>query len=74
MKRTVYIPDKLADRVDAYLDRHPDLTLSALVQEALERRLTPPDLRGLLKLAGIVPRVSRHAHDRAEDQDIGRER
>lgn len=73
MKRTVYIPNKLAERVDAYLGRHPDLTLSALVQEALERRLTPPDLRGLLRLAGIVPRATRQARDRAEDQDISRE-
>lgn len=74
MKRTVYIPDKLAERLDAHLGRHPDLTLSGLVQEALERHLNPPDLRHLLKLAGLVPRASTQARDRAEDQDIRRER
>jgi len=74
MKRTVYIPDRLAERVAAYLARHPDLTLSALVQDVLQQRLSPPDPRGILKLAGLVPLASTQARARAEDRHIGRAR
>ncbi len=74
MKRTVYIPDKLAGRIDAFLERHPELTLSALVQDALERRLSPPDPHRILRLAGMVPSASTQAQEWAEDRHIGRER
>lgn len=39
MKSSVYIPDKLRDEVQEYLKDHPDLTLSSLIQQALEVRI-----------------------------------
>src|SRR5436189_281483 len=64
MRKTIYLPDDLAAQVSEYLERHQGLTFSALVQEALERELAPPDLRGLLDLA-VFARVARVASRRA---------
>jgi inactivated superfamily I helicase len=64
MKRTVYIPTDLARRVEAYLARHPGVTLSAFVQEALEERVRPANPREILRLAGLVTRASTTARDR----------
>src|SRR5207248_4341372 len=55
MRRTIYLPDVLAERVEAYLWEHPGLSLSTLVREALEHRLVPPDPGAILDLAGLVP-------------------
>jgi hypothetical protein len=74
VKRTVYLPDDLAGRVEAYLREHRSLTFSTLVQEALEHRLTPPDPRAVLDLAGLVPEASTPARQRAEDRVVHRER
>ena len=74
VKRTVYLPDDLAGRVEAYLREHRSLTFSTLVQEALEHRLTPPDPRAVLDLAGLVPEASMPARQRAEDRVVRRER
>ena len=48
------MPDELDARVEEYLRENPKANLSALVQEALERKLAAPDLSGLIALAGIV--------------------
>jgi hypothetical protein len=54
MRRTIYLPDELDARVEEYLRENPKANLSALVREALERKLAAPDLSPLLELAGIV--------------------
>ncbi|MBI3998510.1 MAG: CopG family transcriptional regulator [Armatimonadetes bacterium] len=74
MKKTVYLPDDLAERVQAYLKQHPGLTLSELVQQSLKQRLSPADPRAILRLAGLVPRATTQAGDRAEDRHVGRAR
>lgn len=74
MKRTIYLSDDLADRVEQFLSIHPRMTLSGLVQEALEERLAPRDVTALLELAGLVPEASTHARERAEDEVIRHER
>jgi hypothetical protein len=73
MRRTIYLPDELDKRVEAYLREHPGVSLSTLVRQALEERLTPPDPRAILELAGLVPQASRGAARHAEDQFVRRE-
>lgn len=73
MRHTIYLPDELAQRVEGYLRDRPSLSLSALVQEALERRLTPLDPTAILDLAGLVPDASTPARPRAEDRLVRRE-
>jgi metal-responsive CopG/Arc/MetJ family transcriptional regulator len=68
MKRTIYLPDHLAEQIDVYLDEHPNETLSSLVQGALELKLAPKDLSQLLSLAGIVQHPTHPAAEHAEDQ------
>lgn len=74
MKRTIYLPEPVARRAEAYLQEHPGLTLSTLVQRALERELAPPDPRALLELAGLVRHASSDARKRAEDRLVRAER
>lgn len=74
MKRTVYIPADLARHVEVYLARHPGVTLSTLVQEALEERVRPANAREILRLAGLVAKASTTARRRAEDRHIRRAR
>lgn len=68
MKRTVYLPDELA-RLNKYLRKHPDETLSSIVQSALEVKLADKDVSKLLALAGVVQDAPCNASDRAEDYD-----
>jgi metal-responsive CopG/Arc/MetJ family transcriptional regulator len=70
MKRTIYLPDHLAEQIDVYLDEHPNETLSSLVQGALELKLAPKDLSQLLSLTGIVQHPTHPAADQAEDRLI----
>ena len=70
MKRTVYIPDDLAERLNKYLREHPDETLSSIVQSALEVKLAHKDVSKLLALAGIVQEAPCNATDHAEDYDL----
>ncbi len=74
MKRTVYLPDDLGRHVEAYLARHRGVTLSTLVQQALEERVRPGNTRGILRLAGLVPKASTTARRRAEDRHSSRAR
>ncbi len=67
MKRTVYIPDDLAEKLHQYLDDHPDQTLSSIVQEALEVKFAARDISKLLALSGIVQEAPRNAAENAED-------
>lgn len=70
MKRTVYLPDELAERLNEYLTKHPDETLSSIVQEALEVKLVRKDISKLLALAGVVQNAPCNAVDHAEDYDV----
>lgn len=58
MRKTVYIPDELAARVDEYLNQQresePGLTFSSLVRQDLERRLASQDRPANLDLAGLA--------------------
>ncbi len=67
MKRTIYLPDDLAQRLSDYLKEHPQETLSSLVQTSLESKLENKDISKLLGLAGIVENAPRNASENAED-------
>lgn len=74
MRKTIYLPDDLAARVDEYLSRHRDQTLSSLVQQALEDKVGPKDPRAILDLIGFVSvdagKVERDFTDRPEDENV----
>jgi metal-responsive CopG/Arc/MetJ family transcriptional regulator len=70
MQRTIDLPDDLAQRLDAYLQEHPEETFSSLIREALETKLTPKDISTLLTLAGIVTEAPYYSTDHAEDREI----
>ena len=53
MKRTIHFPDNLAQKMEAYLQEHPDETWSGLVQKSVKRTLQGNDASRLLKLVGI---------------------
>jgi hypothetical protein len=53
MKASIYLPNKLEIIVQNYLQDHPEMSLSGLVQEALEHKLKPRR-NTLLELAGFV--------------------
>ena len=74
MKRTIYLNDELARRVDEYLRDHPEATFSSVVQQAIVRNLAPPDSTAILELAGLVRHASAHAGDHAEDRRVLAER
>ena len=67
MKKTIYIPDELAERLSDYLREHPQETLSSVVQNSLAAKLESKDVSKLLKLAGIVKNAPRNASENAED-------
>ncbi len=67
MKRTVYIPNDLDEKIEEYLAEHPEETLSSIVQEALCRKVAQKNVADFLALAGIVKDESCNARDRAED-------
>lgn len=54
MRKTIYLPDELAARVEEYLKDHEGETLSSLVQEVLEQKVRPRHGRSILRLAGLV--------------------
>lgn len=69
MKSSVYIPDNLSDKVQKYLENRPDLTLSGLIQEALEEKIAPRRNR-LLDLAGFVSFDPAHSDRRSEEERV----
>jgi hypothetical protein len=70
MRRTIYLPDDLAERVEEYLQLHRDQTFSSLVQKVLEREVGR-SRPSILDLAGLVDRepdaIDRIFTDRPED-------
>ncbi|MEO0949564.1 MAG: hypothetical protein AAFY11_15750 [Cyanobacteria bacterium J06641_5] len=67
MRCTVELPEALARELEAYLQEHPEESVSSLVREALEIKLLPRDSAKLLELAGIVQEAPRNAAEHAED-------
>ena len=54
MKRTIHLPDELAQQIEEYLNQHPDENWSSLAQKGFKqviRRKTPSSL---LAVAGSV--------------------
>lgn len=70
MKRTVYLPNDLAERLSEYLAEHPGEILSSIVQEALEVKLAHKDVSKLLTLAGIVQEAPCNGAGWAEAHDM----
>lgn len=66
-KFTIEIPDQLAEKLENYLQSHPEETVAELIDEALQMKLTPKDSTKLLTLAGIIDDAPRGAADHAED-------
>ncbi len=55
LKTTVYLNDQLEKRLQDYLQKNPDATLSNLIQDALEVKLNRENAAAaLLKIAGIA--------------------
>lgn len=83
MKASVYIPNELEDAVQSYLKDHPEMTLSSLVQDALETKIKPRRNK-LLELAGFVEfdgtdrrtpeQVAQDQRERPEDEAARRDR
>ncbi|MFN3369816.1 MAG: CopG family transcriptional regulator [Thermus sp.] len=69
MRLTIYLPDDLAQAVEAYLKAHPKTSLSALVREALWARLGR-NPEALLQLAGVVEKATGSAREGAEDRPL----
>ena len=79
MRKTIYLPDDLAARVEEYLKQHKDMTFSSLVQEVLEAKVAPRDRSAMLKLIGLIPKDAprrvipldeRQPEDRYTDREI----
>ncbi|NJO97155.1 MAG: hypothetical protein HC764_14965 [Pleurocapsa sp. CRU_1_2] len=70
MQRTIELPDHLAQRLDTYLQEHPEETFYSLIQEVLETKLIPKDTSKLLALAGIVTEAPHNANEHAKDREI----
>ncbi|WP_088890917.1 hypothetical protein [Leptolyngbya ohadii] len=68
MQITLDIPDVLGQRLEAYLESHPNETVFSLIEQLLEIKLMPKDSSQLLTLAGIVDEAPLNARDRAEDE------
>jgi len=78
MRKTIYLPDELAARVDEYLKHRQGETLSSLIQRTLDREIGPKDPSAILKLIGLVsadtprrrvPMEDRQPEDRYTDRD-----
>jgi hypothetical protein len=54
MKRTIHLPDELAQRMAEYLREHPEETWSGLVQKGVRHVIRPKDPARLQNLIGIL--------------------
>lgn len=73
MRKTIFIPDDLGAKLEAYLSEHPNETASGVVQELLEMKLrrfgTPRDLKPLLALAGFIKDSKRPNPNNLQPED-----
>ena len=67
MKRSIELPEKLAELIEEYLKERPYEELCGLLQSTLAIKPEFKDLSGLLALSGIVKQAPRNAADHAED-------
>lgn len=74
MRRTIYLPDDLAEQVEAYLREHPRQTLSSLVRDVLAERLRPPNTAAILDLEGLVKDARTPDYVQPEDEVVDYER
>ena len=75
MKRTIYFPDALDRRLLTYVRTRPGMTISSVIQQAVEALIVRNDPHRIIRLAGLVRRATGpDAADRAEDYPIARER
>lgn len=63
MQRTIDLLDDLAQRLDTYLQEHPEETFYSLVRQVLETKLMPKDTSKLLALAGIITEIAYSSTD-----------
>jgi hypothetical protein len=76
MPQTIDLPDELMTAIEQYLQAHPDLTLSTLIEEALTQKFTPEtitlpspeQIEKFMALSGIVQTAPHHSDEHAEDQ------
>lgn len=54
MKRTIHLPDQLAQRMEEYLREHPEETWSGLVQKGVRQVIRRKDPARLQHLIGIL--------------------
>jgi hypothetical protein len=81
MKASIYLPNELETVVQNYLQDHPEMSLSSLVQEALEHKLKPRRNK-MLELAGFVSfeatdqrtseQIAKDTQERPEDEPVKR--
>jgi len=53
MKQTIEISDHLAAQIEQHLQEHPDVTLSDLIEEALEQKLTLNSISDVRELSHL---------------------
>ncbi|MCY7278355.1 MAG: hypothetical protein LH702_32625 [Phormidesmis sp. CAN_BIN44] len=53
MKQTIEISDHLAAQIEQHLQEHPDVTLSDLIEEALEQKLTLNSISNVPELSHL---------------------
>ena len=73
MRKTIFLPDDLGTKLEAYLSEHPNETASGVIQALLEMKLrrfgTPRDLKPLLALAGFVKDSKRPKREDLQPED-----
>ena len=83
MKASIYIPNELEEAVQRYLKDHPEMTLSSLVQDALEMKIRPRpnrilDLLGFADSRDTPPRtpeqIAEDKRERPEDEAARQDR
>jgi hypothetical protein len=75
-QKTIELPDELIPSIEQYLQTHPTMTLSTLVEEALAQKLTfesiaspsTDQIEQFMALSGVVKTASRHSDEHAEDE------
>ena len=69
MKKTIYLPDDLAKRIEQRLQQKGEEqdSFSQFVQKAIEKELREKDISHFLRFAGVVKEAPHHADEEAED-------
>jgi metal-responsive CopG/Arc/MetJ family transcriptional regulator len=54
MKRTIHLPDELAQQIEEYLNQHPEENWSSIAQKALKQVICRKNPSSLLAVAGSM--------------------